>query len=249
MSEVTLHLRNYYYDITNPSDPVKNFYDESISIKIHTRIRSKMNVKVTKNDYQISSGIFQYSEPESKSFYTIESEKVEIEDYLFDKLSKPGDELLTIRFEASFRVNVYETTILNLVDIFGMVGGLFEIFQVFTGVMLGLFTERLLKRDFSRANKHASENIKGWFSFPPINKTQDKNNKVHREPKDYGIFKYEIDSVLENNFWLKNFDREILYEENKEESLKERKKKELEEVRINQYNKYRIRLIIYHLQR
>ena len=64
-SVITVHFLNYYYDITDPSNPVKKFYDDTMKIPIFIDSFNTLEIDVNKNEYKVNSGIFQYDESEN----------------------------------------------------------------------------------------------------------------------------------------------------------------------------------------
>jgi len=145
------------------------------SNSLFKHISSIPSIKVNKrnpNIISVTNILFRifYSVEEGNTYYHYRHERAGI-----------NYKLLTIRFDASFKTNVFETTVISLVDIFGMVGGVFELIQVFTSFMLGLVTERLLRKDFLQPNKRVDKMIKDhrtWFSYPPFKANTAKKKKV-----------------------------------------------------------------------
>jgi len=60
------------YDISDPENPVKYFYDDSILIPMSRKGYSLSYINVFKNDYKVNQWYSFFSEAETKSFYSIE---------------------------------------------------------------------------------------------------------------------------------------------------------------------------------
>lgn len=63
---MTLHVIHYYYDIIDPGNPVRKYYEDSIVVPVNTRGYNELEVKMVKNEYVINSGLLQYSESDPK---------------------------------------------------------------------------------------------------------------------------------------------------------------------------------------
>ena len=100
--------------------------------------------------------------------------------------------LATIKIDSDYKVNVYETTIISLIDIFGMVGGVFELFQVVSGFLIGILTDRLFKINVIRTKRKWHKNAKAtskWFSYPVVKMNMDlkKEKRKRQDEKAKGI--------------------------------------------------------------
>mmetsp|Transcript_11118 Transcript_11118/g.9844 ORF Transcript_11118/g.9844 Transcript_11118/m.9844 type:complete len:212 (+) Transcript_11118:675-1310(+) len=211
MSKLNFHIISKYYDVTDPGNPVKRYYYDSIEIPASPYTYGYVNIRIVKNEYRISSGWNWFSEPVTKSFYSIEEHQNSFQQRnpINGRISS---EIIAARFEAHYEIRVFETTLLTFIDIFGMVGGVFEILQVTAGFILGIITDKMLRRDVAKATikkyrklEEKEDNIYSkWFSYPPENPEDKKENeKKIKEEKMKQRRDIEESEMKENQDWIK----------------------------------------------
>lgn len=163
-----MHFVSHYYDITDAGQPVKKIYNDKVYIPLGENFSNEVVMNVVRNQYKVNSAILPFFEDDFSDFYSIEYS----ESYYQQRFSPPPgfDVPAKFRFESNYQVNVYETNISNLVDIFGLVGGIFELAHVFSGFLLGMITDRILRKDILNSGKEGNYNVEAseeWFSYPP----------------------------------------------------------------------------------
>ena len=103
----------------------------------------KLNWKIGKRSFFINTltfykySIFQYSpNGDKKSFVNVDRVDQKIRD-------SRNDNLLTIRFVKDYNYDSYERQVFSLLDLFGNLGGLFEVLFILGGLTVGSFIDKL----------------------------------------------------------------------------------------------------------
>ena len=132
---------NSYVDFDDYENVVKTFNDESFYYKLRKGFTREPEILLRKNFVKLNDEFFQMGQTEHKEFYSTEKTK---DDFDFD----PDNNLyakISIRMEA--REDTYERTVFSVFDYTGLIGGVFEIFEVLGGFIIGYFIKKWLVFD------------------------------------------------------------------------------------------------------
>ena len=175
LSTVTIHFKNYYYNIQEPTTPVKSYYDRSIVLYASEDDSVRAHIKITKNEYKITNWIPFFSKPKVDTFYSIDKYIPTVRSIGFFSLA------WRLVFEADNKINVFETTFLNFFDVLGTIGGTYEIVYLLSSLIFKVLVNSLFKSLFFKKGNYKSDE-KEWFSYPPsrafIQKLPNKKCKV-----------------------------------------------------------------------
>ena len=172
---LSLIMINSYVDFDDYENVVKTFNDESFYYKIRKGITKEPEILIRKNYVALNDEFFQMGQTQHKEFYSAENTK---NDFDLD----PTDNLyakLTIRMEA--REDTYERTVFSVFDYTGLIGGVFEIFEVLGGFVVGYFT-------------------KNWFMFCIISSLYQIQNKIDDQDFHRGLTSNYLDSDQKQKF-------------------------------------------------
>ena len=162
------------FDSGDPENPIKYNYDYSNIIKIPEIGRTFVEMKTIKNDYKVNNWWSFFHEEDHKSFYSIE--KVN-QQYQYHN----EDFMILMEFNAYEEVREYETNIIGIIDIIGVVGGFYEILYLISIFFIQKGVDFLFKRDLAKRLK-MKKKYNEWFTFPTSsNKCRSKSNKIHNE--------------------------------------------------------------------
>ena len=171
----SLTIINSYVDFDDYENVVKTFNDESFYYKLRKGITKEPEILVRKNYVTLNDEFFQMGQTEHKEFYSTEKTK---DDFDFD----PDNNLyakISIRMEA--REDTYERTVFSVFDYTGLIGGVFEIFEVLGGFVVGYFT-------------------KNWFMFCIISSLYQIQNKIDDQDFHRGLTSNSLDSDQKQKF-------------------------------------------------
>ena len=119
---------NLYFDFNDLETPVKHIsYQRQIHIQSND-VAVICNVYIRKNEYSLSDSIWQlFSNDEEKGvFYSIE--KIEVD---YKPLSIFTRNLLEVNLVPDDLVNIYNRRVLSFLEVTGILGGIFEVLEIF----------------------------------------------------------------------------------------------------------------------
>ena len=182
----SLTIINSYVDFDDYENVVKTFNDESFYYKLRKGITKEPEILVRKNYVTLNDEFFQMGQTEHKEFYSAENTKTDFDldpnEYLYARMS--------IRMEA--REDTYERTVFSVFDYTGLIGGVFEIFEVVGGIFVGYFTKNwfmfcILSSLYQVQNKVDDQNHQSssYSDHNDLNEEQKSgNNSNHKEKSD-----------------------------------------------------------------
>ena len=132
-----MNIRNAYYDINDIDDPIKYFYDTSITTKAlddYTRINEVFIRKVT---YTIDDNYLMSNQQRKGKFYKIGRVDKDIDD------QKDAHIMAVFILSLDHQHESIETSVYTVVDLFGQLGGAFEIFEVAGKLLIGTYANKL----------------------------------------------------------------------------------------------------------
>ena len=172
---LSLIMINSYVDFDDYENVVKTFNDESFYYKLRKGFTREPEILLRENFVKLNDKFFQMGQTEHKEFYSTEKTK---DDFDFD----PDNNLyakISIRMEA--REDTYERTVFSVFDYTGLIGGVFEIFEVLGGFVVGYFT-------------------KNWFMFCIISSLYQIQNKIDDQDFHRGLTSNYLDSDQKQKF-------------------------------------------------
>ena len=181
---------------------------------------------ISKNELQLNDDLFfldiQSSEP-------IKFNSVEEINVISGDIHEPYNWMYqaTIQIKLSDTTNQYSRNLMNFYEVTGTLGGLFEIFEVGLGALIGIFSSYLFNRDFS------NELLKVHIQYRKIQNELDELKKKNKEKSstDVGSNPSKNESHLPEGFienvGLKNKEEEK-YEPIEDEGIKEEEKDKVE---------------------
>ena len=128
---------NSYMDFEDYDTVIKSYPEDRFSYKISSGISKEPQIYVRKNYVSLNDNFFQTGLTENKEFYSVSTS-----DNDFD-IDPTGINYarVTIRMEA--REDTYERTVFSVFDFTGLIGGVFEIFEIIGGIFVGYFSSTL----------------------------------------------------------------------------------------------------------
>lgn len=174
---------NNYYDVNDASKPIKSRTITAYSAlnPIDISANHFVDVDIKRSDYQVHGSWIEIFQPETLRFYTLDVSLNSIARYDDNSTIYP---LFSLSPNVEYEViNSYETNVINLIDVFGLVGGLFELLQVISGIFISYITSILFKKDLATRKSDESESL---FTHPPYKQTHVKieEQKMVQEDSD-----------------------------------------------------------------
>jgi hypothetical protein len=214
-----VYLINNYYDVNDPGNPIKSRLEPGPVMSFAAGSLSTTKILVKENLYTVHDAWLQIIDSDPKSFYTLKTE-VQLPWASSYDVIDPAQTfygIIVVRIEQS-ELNTYETTVINILDIFGLMGGVFELLQITVGVLISIVSSYYLHREITDENE---QNANELFSYPPFY----KNNHSSQNDMDcdYHQIQNEIQIMLEPSRTLRN--RPEVYSDNANINLEENKDK------------------------
>jgi len=174
-SDLTMHIRSNFYDITDPKNPVKNYNDVSFNIATSDVGSVLQEILVVKNEYTVNDWYSFFKKSITKSFYNLEQKQI---------LTRANHDIgyaARIVFRGDTKINVYETTILGLLEVVGSIGGFYEVLYITLSIIFKLYVRYIMRPNLINKFKKVGNN-NTWFTFPSsIEKTHKKSIKKKRK--------------------------------------------------------------------
>ena len=179
-SLLTIHYISKNYDIADSINPVKYRYDDFTKIKMSAIGTAYANLMVKRNDYRTNDWYSFFSEGKTESFYSIQE--------TFGSHQVTNDNFtLIIEFGAMGEINDYETNIIGIIDILGIIGGFYEILHLTWSIFVQRIADFFFKRNLMKKLIFKKKE-KEWFSYPSSipnsRKENKKSNKISNEKKE-----------------------------------------------------------------
>jgi hypothetical protein len=139
-SAIMISIANQYFDFNNIEEPVQYFMDSYFDI-LNSK-KTKIGIlKARKNEYTLNDALF-YGNPLREDHFFSIHEDSKIEQNLIASLNYYQ---VALRYDP--RVEVYERTLKNSIDVFGDIGGIFEIVHILLMIPISFISSRLLQRE------------------------------------------------------------------------------------------------------
>ena len=168
-SYVKLHFINSYYDINDPIHPVKQYVDRTFQISTSSVGSTFFKGFITKNEYKVNDWDSFFSQAKTQTFYSFDKKEMTV---------RSSDQALysaRMVFRGDTKVNVYETNVLNLLEVLGTIGGVYELLYLFFAFILKVYCDWICNTNMIQ-NQRKKSNISDWFSYPTsLKKTQPKS--------------------------------------------------------------------------
>ncbi|CAI2363669.1 unnamed protein product [Moneuplotes crassus] len=212
--EINLLVLSKYYDSSDPINPVKTYVQNDYSFYIPKGKLSFYNYDLVRNRYSISDWDSVLLGEKSGEFYDIEQGS-----NYFGEIQTGGTGL-SILFKVSSVIRNYETSVIGFLDVFGQVGGLFEILFLFSSILVKRVTEVLYKRDIN-ATESQIKRGDGWFSYPSQSEKAGRNKQKRKNkrkrfndlaPLLFPTFRNQV-MLREQRRQQEAIDRSLVYQE------------------------------------
>ena len=116
---------------------IKSYPEDKLAYKFTTGTVKEPQIYVRKNYASLNDNFFQIGSSESKEFYSLGSSDYDSE----NDVTGFTYARITLRMEA--REDTYERTVFSVFDFTGLIGGVFEIFEIIGGIFVGYFSSKL----------------------------------------------------------------------------------------------------------
>ena len=166
------------------ADSFISFETGQAEIKKHTKVVDEflstgfmkvMDVMVRENEYSYTDSLFMNSQTDG-SFYSFSNEK-----HFFRTDPDLDHNVMQIYVIMDYRKDLYEMNLYTFWDMIGVVGGIYEVMKVMSGMLISIFAGRMMSVDLLNSynnksgNDHDGHKI-GDKSDPEQNRPNMENN-------------------------------------------------------------------------
>jgi hypothetical protein len=143
-SLIGLVISNQFFDFENIDQPVQTFMDRSFVFFMNPYMQIESILNVRRHNYKLNDNLFGINPSEENVFYNIVSNRdmnyyVGSDNYVY----------FTAEFTLDNRIDVYERTLRNSIDVFGDIGGIFEIIHLLLFLPITYLSKRLFEYEIS----------------------------------------------------------------------------------------------------
>ena len=144
------------------------------------------------NHVTLADSFFQIGTTENKQFYSVETLRP---DFAIDT---NGITYASVVMRMEAREDSYERTVFSMFDFTGLVGGVFEIFEVTGGIIVGLFAYKLymfsmLSNLYQVQKTHGGQDINKVI--PRTRKVKSVFKRTKHDPKKYEESKLSLGNI------------------------------------------------------
>ncbi|CAI2363312.1 unnamed protein product [Moneuplotes crassus] len=214
-SSVMIHLMNRYVDLNDIDNPIKKFYDDEMFLEFKQNKNVVVELKLRQHEVILEDGLFPtLSDPDPIYFNSIEDysyseEDVEDHGYFWGGIH--------VRIRRDSQIDQHRRRVLNFLEVTGILGGLFEVFEIGFGIIIGLYSSHMFKKSLYNDIRKYEEKFEAMENC--ISKLESKIQKNNQRQQDNNSSCVAPSAKLRRQSQI-NF-RNINYEpDNEDEELK-----------------------------
>ena len=130
---------NSYFDFEDYDNPVRTFLDDRFRYSLVSQMERNIIVSLQENEAETKDSYFQYS-PEGKTTNFISANRVDKE---IRSINNESDVMMSVKFIKDYNYDSYERQVFSVLELFGSLGGLLEIFIIVGGFFVGTLSSKL----------------------------------------------------------------------------------------------------------
>ncbi|CAI2380739.1 unnamed protein product [Moneuplotes crassus] len=142
-------IQSRYVDLNDLDNPIKSIYwDYTLGTvgDLENWGAHRYKFDILRNEVELQDTWWNFlSNPTTKEFKSVDTDS-----YNYERLGDYLATLYTIDFSLGEKTNQYGRKVLNFLDVTGVVGGLFEILDIFAGIIIGYLYTYNLKREITK---------------------------------------------------------------------------------------------------
>jgi len=168
---------NSYMDFDDYDNPVKNYIDDRHTFRGIPSYAKQVKLLIRENSVELSDSLLGLGSAEKKEFLNIEKTFVDL--HIFEVES-----YFEILFMLDSEKKTYSRVAFSFLDLFGKLGGVFELLSISMGLLIGLFSKDLLLFSIFKRLYHTQADEKGSDSnFDNLKNDNNRQGKVIEESK------------------------------------------------------------------
>ena len=134
-----MYTINAYFDNEDIQNPIKKYLQEIDVAPLTPEVSQNIFIDVNKNKAELKDSWFLSSYSEETEFYT----NTYRSSYATG-LDQHDGYLLSVRFMLDGKMNIYERTAFNILELIGLLGGVYEIIELVLKLLLSSLSQKIL---------------------------------------------------------------------------------------------------------
>ncbi|CAI2363846.1 unnamed protein product [Moneuplotes crassus] len=183
-STIFMSAINQYYDASDPQNPVKTEIDDHHFVQLSKGDSSLYQVDILRSQYEIEDWHSIITGENSGEFLSLTYGSSAISKNKFNATDG------VFIFDVQDRIRFYNTNVISFLEVFGQIGGVYEILYLAFTLILRRLSGFYLKRDIKNIEKQTRDE-EGWFSYPSSlkgNTQKQKKRRVQDDPLSFFSF-------------------------------------------------------------
>ena len=156
-------IYNWYFDFDDYVTPIKAYFDDVYSYQLTPGFNKQLKLYIKQNDVELNDAYVQIGNSQQMSFLNVDRFALDI----FSESSSGQVFDVTVRLDPY--KDSYQRVVFSLLDVFGTVGGIFQVLQTVFGLIISIITaEVFLSSAFRRlyfTNTEESEDNNINYNF------------------------------------------------------------------------------------
>ena len=217
--ELNIAVVNSYFDFEDYDNPVRTFLDDRFRYSLVSQMERNIIVSLQENEAETKDSYFQYS-PEGKTTNFISANRVDKE---IRSINNESDVMMSVKFIKDYNYDSYERQVFSVLELFGSLGGLLEIFIIVGGFFVGTLSSKLFNYSVIQSLYHVDtlgskgkasktvlwNNTDKWLNSAEIGINEEKSIRRHETTT--------LPKMSDQNLMLSNYNN---YEEMLKNSAK-----------------------------
>ena len=134
---IEIGIINSYFDLEDYDNPIKTYIQDGLEFFTLNGTTNNVRLYFQENDSQRQDDYFSvYPQPKEQKYTRLVK---------FDNSLSYGEtNILKVSFLKSNQKQSIERSVFTILDLFGLLGGIFEVFSISAGLLVAIFSDRLL---------------------------------------------------------------------------------------------------------
>lgn len=129
---------NSFFDFDDYVNPVQTFLDERFKYNVVSQFDRTITLHLQNDQAELKDSYFQYSH-EGENLDLVRVNRVDKE----FKNNGDTDSVISVRFVKDYHYDYYERQVFSILELFGNLGGIFEIFRILGGLLVGSIAQKI----------------------------------------------------------------------------------------------------------
>ena len=143
---------NSYVDFDDYETPVKNYMDDRYSYRGVSTMNKRARIFIKENAVDLTDSLLPLGGSTEQSFLSVDSTDHDVQAFL-------GTSYLEVMMVLDPEKTTYSRVVFSFFDLFGMLGGVFEILSILCGLIVGLFSKHILLFSMFKKLYHTENDI------------------------------------------------------------------------------------------